>query len=103
MLPEESDVVCQSPEVSLLLCFSHIPTFVLPYHCAGRVPRVLLASACLLLVTAHGRTRQIQSRFLPVWLYPSVDRRQMRACGTGLQRLCWACTHPPSSIVPEAL
>ena len=47
------------PAVSLLFCCSHIPTFTLPHHCTGRVPRVLLASACLLLVTAHGRTRQV--------------------------------------------
>src|SRR4029434_10507719 len=58
MLPEEHDVVCQSPVV-LLLCFSHIPTFTWPHHCTGRVLRALLASACRLLMTAPGRTRQV--------------------------------------------
>src|SRR4029434_8775897 len=59
MLLEESDVVGQLPVVSLLLCCSHLPTFILLHHGTGRVPRAPIASACLLLSTAHGRTRQV--------------------------------------------
>src|SRR5215510_4344997 len=59
MLPEESDEVCEISVVSLLLCFSHISTFVLLHPDTARVPRALLAAARLLLLTAHGRTRQV--------------------------------------------
>src|SRR2546427_9599334 len=77
MLPEESDVVCQLPGVPLLFCFHHIPTFVLSSHCASRAPRVLLASACLLLSTAHGQTRQVT---IPARLALPISRLASNAC-----------------------
>src|SRR5262245_58676997 len=59
MLPEESEVVCRLSVVSLLRWCSHILTFVLLHHCTARVSRAFLISACCLLMTAHGWTRQV--------------------------------------------
>src|SRR2546427_524718 len=100
MLPEESDVVRQIPVVSLLLCCSHIPTFILLHHGTGRVPRALLASACLLLITAHGRTGQVtifSHLALPIRRLASSACLQHGATVTMLDLYTSSVQHSPRS------
>src|SRR5438309_1781664 len=79
MLPEKGDVVCQLPVVSLLLCFRHIPTFVLPSYCIHRALRVRLVPAYLLLVITLW-TDTSSPATIPCYLALPTGRLASNAC-----------------------